>query len=331
MRPRLAIVSVEGDMHALAVEHTLRKSKRADVYLLNTDRLWNTTAASWALPHQSALITSVRGEQVPVDELDAIWWRRIAAKQRFDEGPADPAHVDLINNDWLAFFKGLLLTSHRGMWVSHPHATERASVKLWQLQKAAECGFRIPRTLASNDPTMVRSFLTELHGAAIVKPIMGTRLRSLFTQVVDVTSLDDECVQVVPSLYQEFIAGDTHLRLNVFGRSVHATSIRTNAVDWRPNLNVPVSKYCLDAALEDLVLRTLRSMDLEMGIVDIKLLPCGEPVWLEVNPQGQFLFLENLSRQDLLHHFTDYLIAGAIAGADGRSTVTDTNKTPLTA
>jgi glutathione synthase/RimK-type ligase-like ATP-grasp enzyme len=169
--------------------------------------------------------------------------------------------------------------------------------------------------LASNDPDEVRQFLTELEGSAIVKPIMGTRLKHLFTQLVDVAKLDDESVRIVPALYQEFIPGDIHLRINVFGRSVYAASITTSDLDWRPNLNVPVSSYTVDPALENMLIRCLHAMDLEMGIVDIKLLPSGEPVWLEVNPQGQFLFLENLSFQNLLHHFAEFLIASATSGA----------------
>jgi hypothetical protein len=66
----------------------------------------------------------------------------------------------------------------------------------------------------------------ELEGPAIVNPIMGTRLRALFTQLVDVVKLDDECVRIVPALYQEFIPGDTHLRLNVFGRCVMLLLLR---------------------------------------------------------------------------------------------------------
>jgi hypothetical protein len=45
-----------------------------------------------------------------------------------------------------------------------------------------------------------------------------------------------------------------------------------------------------------------------MGIVDMKLAPDGEPVWLEVNPQGQFLFLEGLCGMPLTEIFADFLI-----------------------
>ena len=45
-----------------------------------------------------------------------------------------------------------------------------------------------------------------------------------------------------------------------------------------------------------------------MGIVDLKLTPEGEPVWLEVNPQGQFLFLDALANLNLAEKFAAYLV-----------------------
>jgi hypothetical protein len=57
-----------------------------------------------------------------------------------------------------------------------------------------------------------------------------------------------------------------------------------------------------------MIRRVLDVLGLEMGIVDIKETPDGEFVWLEVNPQGQFLFLEGLTGEPLTDYFTDYLI-----------------------
>ncbi|WP_439400499.1 hypothetical protein ACRQ5Q_44180 (plasmid) [Bradyrhizobium sp. PMVTL-01] len=39
---------------------------------------------------------------------------------------------------------------------------------------------------------------------------------------------------------------------------------------------------------------TLHELGLVMGIFDVKLTDDDEPVFLEVNPQGQFLFVEAL-------------------------------------
>jgi hypothetical protein len=56
-----------------------------------------------------------------------------------------------------------------------------------------------------------------------------------------------------------------------------------------------------------------------MGIFDLKLSDDGEPVWLEVNPQGQFLFVEGLAGLDLKAAFADFLRAEADHAAAARA------------
>jgi len=48
-------------------------------------------------------------------------------------------------------------------------------------------------------------------------------------------------------------------------------------------------------------------------------IPEGPPVWLEINPQGQFLFLEGMAELPLTNPFADFLLREADAGASLRS------------
>jgi hypothetical protein len=45
-----------------------------------------------------------------------------------------------------------------------------------------------------------------------------------------------------------------------------------------------------------------------MGIFDVKLTDDGEPVFLEINSQGQFLFVEALTDLPLADHFAAFLV-----------------------
>jgi hypothetical protein len=56
-----------------------------------------------------------------------------------------------------------------------------------------------------------------------------------------------------------------------------------------------------------------------MGIIDMKLDSDGRPVWLEVNPQGQFLFLEGMCRDlPLTQLFAEFLMREAEMAARRR-------------
>ncbi|MET9386038.1 hypothetical protein ABZY09_34485 [Streptomyces sp. NPDC002928] len=118
-----------------------------------------------------------------------------------------------------------------------------------------------------------------------------------------------ESFTVCPAVYQEYVPGRHHIRLNCFGEDMYAALIETDDLDWHPDLNVPICRWHVPDELARRVTAVLRRLGLRMGIIDIKLTPDGEPVWLEVNPQGQFLFLEPLLGEPLADRFLDYLIS----------------------
>lgn len=305
---KVLIVSIENDIHAMAVAHEINKNKLAKAYILEIDRLSVKCSLSWQLDSlNSSSLEIGDGIVVPISELDSIWWRRSRSDQRL-ELDYSTSHTDLINNDWRGSIRGALETGHKGSWISHPSATERASNKLTQLAVAQECGIRVPRTLVSNNPTSVRDFVKEISSGVIAKPVVGTKHDLLFTQLIDSTALVDEAIISVPAIYQEFVPGTDHLRINCFGEYMHGSIISTSDLDWRQDLTSSnLREWQVPNDLAGSIKAILKRLDLAMGVFDFKITPSGEFVWFEVNPQGQFLFLEGLTKAPLLKEFSSFL------------------------
>jgi len=70
-------------------------------------------------------------------------------------------------------------------------------------------------------------------------------------------------------------------------------------MDWRRDHAARMTLYKPDSRTCELSLGLVRKLGLEMGVLDAKLLDTGEVCFLEVNPQGQFLFLEGATGFDL--------------------------------
>jgi glutathione synthase/RimK-type ligase-like ATP-grasp enzyme len=143
----------------------------------------------------------------------------------------------------------------------------------------------------------------------IVKPVVGAAGPLLFTQFLDDPGQFAEAsYSVAPAIFQEYIPGTDHIRLNCFGDTCLAARIHSDALDWRPDLRVPIEAWPVPETLQVQVKAVLKKLGLLMGIIDLKVTPAGETVWLEVNPQGQFLFLEPLTGLRLAAAFSDFIV-----------------------
>jgi hypothetical protein len=318
--PRVAILTRRADFHAHAIRWALG-NRGAACAIVETDGLASSGGMTWSTAEDvgAGVIRDADGQDVVVRALDAIWWRRLTGAPRLPDELADEAARDLVERECRATLVGLVLTEFDGAWISHPEATRLAEYKLVQLQAAHRAGLRLPKTLVSQDPAVVRRFCEELDFQVVVKTVAGTPKTPVMTGRVTPEMLRDGDVAVCPAIYQELVRGTRHLRICCFGDEIHTAMLETEALDWRYPLDAHVEPYALDGRTADSIRRLLRNLGLKMGIADMKLGPDGTPVWLELNPQGQFLFLEGMCELSLTNPFADFLLQqarGAEAGTD---------------
>jgi glutathione synthase/RimK-type ligase-like ATP-grasp enzyme len=309
MGEQFLIVSQADDLHALAVHQAVR-SRGLPCHIVECDKLSGRESINFSVSSgmaQCALLRTSQGELLDVASISAIWWRRFKFDQELSTTGLTDVQMSLINNDCVGALVGSLQNAFAGRWISSPPATEFASNKANQLAAAKSAGFRIPDTVITQSPSVVRGFYESHNGRVIVKPMVGTRGPLLFTQLLRKAHIEEEAaIRACPAIYQEYIPGTKHIRLNCFGDRSFAGLIETEEVDWRPNLEVPISRWTVPHALHTTTRRVLDTLGLEMGIIDLKMTTGGDVVWLEVNPQGQFLFLEGLTGEPLTEHFATY-------------------------
>lgn len=221
---------------------------------------------------------------------------------------ADEAARSLIPGECRTALAGMMFSRFRGRWINDPAAEVRADNKLVQIQAARAAGFAVPDTLVSSDPEHIREFVRSHGRRAIVKVVRGTGAFSIPTRLVTSEELtDDASLEACPAIYQELVEGSAHLRIHVFGSTVVAVRIESPLLDWRPNLEVPMHPMTLEPSLAVGLTDFVRDLGLAMGIIDAKLLDDGTPVFLEVNPQGQFLFVEGLTKLPLAASMAEFL------------------------
>lgn len=258
-------------------------------------------------PGQPAQVQLDMGDAAHAGPFDVVWMRRLERPR-----PMPGAHPDdlkVITDESKVFLEGILPgLGHAGTrWVNEPLADSACDRKPYQLAVAANLGFRIPDTLISNNPAEVRHFFARHGGRIIHKPLGaplwenadGSRTTSRTSRLTEAHLANDYAFRACPGIYQELLDKAYELRVTVMGERVLAAVIDSqrdgDTVDWRCEGGRGVDNLrgtTLEPALEQRCIALCRALGLSYGSIDLVVPKQGEPVFLEINCAGQFLFKE---------------------------------------
>jgi len=192
-------------------------------------------------------------------------------------------------------------TYPESLWVSKPTAIKRASNKLLQILIAKKIGFSVPETIFSTDPVAIEG-LRERVGDIVMKPL-GRPFASIngipswfFATVIPATqTMDYEGLGLTPMIFQQLIQKLFDLRVTVIGNRVFGCKIVSDQVDWRTAQSKPETLYTpfeLDNNIAEKCLLMNQQLGLNFGAYDFAYSKEGEYVFLEINPNGQWGFVE---------------------------------------
>jgi hypothetical protein len=253
---------------------------------------------------------------------DGVWLRRPTSPVM----PAGlhPADLPVADREVREFVPGLYrLAAPDAFWVNPLASRGQAESKAVQLAEAARLGFAVPPTLLSNDPKRIREFLAEHRGRAIYKPFFPagwegpTTTAVLGTSEIAVEDLPpDEILRATPGIFQARVEKAYELRVTAFGGFLAAARIDSQSlpearIDSRAGgPNLPIEPAELPPAVERRCFELMARLGIVFGCFDFAVTPEGDYVFFEVNPAGQFLWVEE-SCPDirLLAPFVEFLLS----------------------
>lgn len=215
---------------------------------------------------------------------------------------------------------GLLMAQRR--WLNHPRHIGYAEYKPVQLAEAAAAGLRVPRTLLTNDPAEARLFVSG-PGEVIYKPLSPTRppgpgeTAMLYTSAVEPGHLDGgagDGVAATMHLFQERVRAEYAVRLTVADGRMFAAAIRSGTaafpLDWRAVQDkLAYAPASVPPDVEQGVLALMDALRLRFGALDFLVLPDGDWMFLEINPNGQWAFIEQATGLPIAAAIADSLTA----------------------
>lgn len=269
------------------------------------------------------------GERLDLDRIGAVWARK---KAEFSFASADMgAQERSFACAETAHILFGMLHSLDCYWMSHPLAVRAGRWKGEQLQRAARLGFAVPPSLVTNRPAAAAAFGGGAPNGMAFKAVSSSSLAAETVAIEDrvagglPTTLVDPCdgaalaaVAELPCLFQHYIPKQHELRVTVidkraFAARIHSQEDPRTATDYRDfSAEIGYERAVLPAEIEERCLGFVHSYGLTYGALDLIVTPEGEHVFLENNPVGQFLFVEELVPElDMTGALADCLIEGA--------------------
>jgi hypothetical protein len=303
----ILILSNPSDIHARHVANLLRRRGRK-VFCVSRADFGNGVSISLCPDIQSGTIT-VDGTKIDSNDISAIWHRRPG---RVYAAPAITNGLDrsFTENEWAHILDGFFaIASRRNV---SPPWKQRAATKPLQLSVASRAGLRVPKTLITSDPAAALAFASEYEGGIVHKAMTGPSHQFVDTRVWNSTDAQHiRDLLLCPTIFQQRIIGPTNVRATVVGSRIFSAGILTGSghacVDSRLDADAPCTPYELPSEVESAILRLMNELGLVFGTIDLIVADNGDHVFLEVNPQGQFLYIEILTGLPISNALADFL------------------------
>lgn len=293
----------------------LELEKRAtDFVRFNTEDFPTRTRLVWR-PSGATLQLEASGLSVDLAEVSAVWYRR-PVPPRLPDLP--PARAEWAEREAREALDALWQTTD-ALWVNRPDRNQMAGYKPEQLQRAATLGFRIPQSIVTNDGEAAASFLAD-HPQAIAKPLYRGRIfdpdseRLFFTTLLNKKARQEATILgPEPYLLQQLIPKHYDIRVTVIGEDAFAARIDSQAleeavVDWRRGNSAQLrhSVEELPEEVADKCVKMTHDYGLHFSAIDLARDDDGY-VFFEINPNGQWAWVEQLTGMPLRSRLADLL------------------------
>jgi glutathione synthase/RimK-type ligase-like ATP-grasp enzyme len=239
--------------------------------------------------------------RVDFDDICAAWFRR--SHNLLAESPSvTSTTLDSYVKAQSIMTLTALCESLQTLWVGHPHKLRRANVKALQLVEASKAGLKTPHTLISNDPAKAAAFVGLLgETKCAIKPLVALSVSNEEGYRVPLTKTlptghSLESVALAPTIFQPYVDKAAELRCVVFGERIFCARINSQAnettrTDWRAG-DCEHEIFSLPDHVETSIHRLMDRFEINFASLDMILTTEGEFVFLELNPNGQWLWLE---------------------------------------
>jgi glutathione synthase/RimK-type ligase-like ATP-grasp enzyme len=278
----------------------------ANYYRLNTEYLLTSVSVNFDVyNNEYSLIDHKKNKIINLSVVKSVYYRRPVLPQIKIDSLSDGENAFIVRE--IAYLlEGLYKILDDRFWISQVSSIREAENKVYQLRLARKIGLEIPASLITTSRVKAEAFLEHFKGDCIIKPIKNGRIDNhknpmvVFTSPItcdDISLLDG--VKNCPTYFQNRIEKTADIRVTVVGEKVFSAIIysqefKETMIDWRngENINIRHERIKLPSHIESKCIELINILGLNFGAIDFVLDKDMRYIFLEINPNGQWGWIE---------------------------------------
>ncbi len=283
------------------------KERKTSYYRLNTDDVPNIVSIFFDINNGTyEIFDRFKNKRINLLEFNSIYFRRPEVSSLSHIKGINNQELNYLRNELLFVFEGIYKILSNKYWVNNVFKIREAENKIYQLQIAQDIGFIIPNTIVSNQYDKVESFCNFSQSDYVIKPIKTGNMKDSKTpKVIYTTKVTNELInhspdriRSFPVLIQDNIIKLYDLRITVVGNDVYAAQIHSQkdietSIDWRRGDKInKISKHKLPTDIKNKCILLTKQLSLKFSAIDMIIDENNNYIFLEINPNGQWAWIE---------------------------------------
>ena len=222
----------------------------------------------------------------------------------------------LSRSQWSAFLRNLIVFDN-AKWINHPVYTYQAENKLYQLKLAKQNGLLLPITYVGNEIPKDINDTPNYIVKALDTALFYDNSQELFTysSILTGKELVESNIKDAPIILQECLNEKVDIRVTYIDGEVFPVSITKNGKgivgDWRKTKKEELVYKATDLPIKIVknINKLMKTLKLNFGGIDFALVD-NKYYFIEVNPTGEWAWLENVSGCAISKKIVNSLVGG---------------------
>lgn len=315
MKNKVILITNTNDV---TIDYVVKELKNRNImyYRLNTDNIPNNINIDFDFENENFKILDLYKKiELNLHDFNSVYYRRPVINSLDYLEEVSYNEKIYLQRELFTIFEGIYKILEDKFWLNNVYRIREAENKIYQLILAKNIGFNTPETVISNNFSTIEKIVEKYQYNNIIKSIKNGYIddnKVIFTSLIDGNVIKNQ-ISMFPNFIQNNIEKFCDIRCTIIGNDIFSAEILSqneigSKIDWRRSKNIlEHKKHKLPIDIELKCLELTKKLKLNYSAIDLVLDKNGKYIFLEINPNGQWAWIENILKFPISKRIVDIL------------------------